>query len=186
MLLMQFDPTVDILTPQPVTIPYQDGSGQQLRYTPDALVEWRKDLKLHDYRPLLIEVKYREAFEGEWRVWRRRFRAARNFAHSKGWVFQVLTEREIRTPFLENARFLLPYLNRSVQPETEQWVLDKLAALTDSTPQGLISSLYQDKWNQASLIPVVWRLLAERRIGCDLTVPLSMSTAIWSLWPLRG
>lgn len=181
MLLLDFDPAVDVYTPQPLTIRYQDRDGAWHRYTPDGLVEWRKDLRPHDARPLLVEIKYREAFEGQWRPWRERIRAARRYANERGWQFLIITEKDIRNPFLDNVRFLLPYRRRSGSAETDQWVLDKLAELIESTPRELIESLYQDKWNQATLIPVVWRILAERLVGCDLTQPLTMQSTLWTL-----
>jgi hypothetical protein len=181
MLLLKFDPAVAIYTPQPLSMSYQGQDGTWHRYTPDGLIEWRKDLNLSDTRPVLVEVKYREEFHGTWRAWRARFRAARNFAKSKGWEFSVFTEREIRTPLLENVSFLLPYLNRQETPETEEWLLEKLSALNETTPQDIVEMLYQDKWNQAALIPVVWRLIGERRIGCNLTEPLTMRSSIWIL-----
>lgn len=181
MLLMQFDPAVDIYTPQPVTLAYTGSDGASHRYTPDGLIEWRTDRPVHDPRPVLVEVKYREDLNGKWREWRERARAARNFAAEKGWLFMIYTEREIRTPALENVTFLLPYLRREGSPETEQWLLTQLAQLVESTPRDLVSSLYRDKWNQAALIPVLWRLLAERRIGFDLAQSLNMRSTIWSL-----
>ncbi len=181
MLLLDFDLAVDLYTPQPVTIRYQTDDGAWHRYVPDGLVEWRKDLKPHDARPLLVEIKYRQAFEGQWRIWRQRARAARRYATERGWQFLIITERDIRNPFLDNARFLLPYRRRPASPETEQWVLDRLAEVVETTPSELIGSLYQDKWNQAALIPVIWCLLAERRIGCDLTQPLTMESTLWTL-----
>lgn len=181
MLLLKFDPAVDIYTPQPVAIRYQGSDTRWHRYTPDGLVEWTTDRTHHDPRPVLVEIKYRDAFKGQWRSWRERARAARRFAQERGWLFQVFTERDIRTPFLDNARFLLPYLRRESSPPIEQWVLEKLTELMEATPQELIASLYQDKWNQATLIPVVWRLLAEHSIGCDLTMPLAMQSNLWSL-----
>ncbi len=181
MLLLKFDTAVDVFTPQPLVMSYQGQDGTWHRYTPDGLIEWRKDQNLSDVRPVLVEVKYREAFHGAWRAWRVRFRAAKSFAKSKGWEFAVFTEREIRTPLLDNANFLLPYLNRADASETEEWVLEKLSMLTETTPQDLVEGLYQDKWNQAALIPIVWRLIGERRIGCDLTEPLTMRSIIWTL-----
>lgn len=181
MLLVKFDTAIDVYTPQPITLQYQGSDGCWHRYTPDGLVEWRTDRKTHDPRPLLLEIKYREDFKGKWREWRERIRAARNFAQERGWLFEIFTEQDIRTPFLDNVRFLLPYLRRTSSPETEQWILEKLVELSDCTPQELIGSLYQDKWNQAALIPVMWRLLAERRIGCDLMEPLTMQSGLFSL-----
>lgn len=181
MLLLQFDAAVDLYTPQPITINFRDRAGDPHKFTPDGLIEWRADLKLDDYRPVLVEVKYREAFVGHWREMRSRFQAARSFAKERGWVFAVYTEREIRTTFLENVRFLLPYRKRSISAETFLWVKHALEKVGESTPSALLAQLYRDKWNQATALPVIWKLLAEREIGCDLTQPLIMTSPIWSL-----
>ena len=181
MLLLKFDPAVDIYTPQPLTFKYRGTDDQFHNYTPDGLIEWRADLQVHDPRPVLVEVKYREAFRGDWRAWHVRSRAASNYAQGKGWIYKIFTEREIRTPFLDNARFLLPYRRRASSPQIEAWILDKLNDIKETTPQALIETLYQDRWNQAGLIPVVWRLLAERSIGCDLAEPLTMQSPLWTL-----
>ena len=181
MLLMQFDPAVDVYTPQPLTLTYCGEDGQSHRYTPDGLIEWRSDRPVHDPRPVLVEIKYREDVIGKWREWRARARAAKSFAAKRGWLFMIFTEREIRTPALENATFLLPYLCRESAPEMEQWLLDRLTELVETTPRDLVGALYRDKWNQAALIPVMWRLLAERRIGFDIAQVLNMRTVIWSL-----
>jgi hypothetical protein len=181
MLLLRFDANVDVYTPQPVVICYQDADGTQRRYTPDGLVEWRRDLPVHDPRPLLVEIKYREAFAGAWRSWKARTKAAREYAERRGWVFEIYTEREIRTPFLDNARFLQPYMHRNSAPEMEQRLLDELTERVESEPRELIAAFGSGKWDQASVLPVLWKLLAERRIGCDFTRPLTMQTPIWSL-----
>lgn len=181
MLLLQFDPVVDVYTPQPLTLTYRGADGQSHRYTPDGLIEWRADLPVHDPRPVLVEIKYREDFTGKWREWRVRARAARAFAAERGWLFMIYTDREIRTPILENAAFLLPYLRRNGAPDMEQRLLDRLAVLVGTTPRDLVESLCRDKWDQATLIPVMWRLLAERRIGFDIAQVLNMRSRIWSL-----
>lgn len=181
MILMQFDPAVDVFTPQPVTMTYCGVDGLPHRYTPDGLVEWRTDRSVHDPRPLLVEIKYREDVIGRWREWRAKARAAKAFAAERGWLYMIFTEREIRTPALDNATFLLPYLRRESTPEMEQWLLDRLAELIESTPRELVGAMYRDKWNQAALIPVMWRLLADRRIGFDIAQPLNMRSTIWSL-----
>jgi hypothetical protein len=182
MLLLQFDHAVDVYSPQPVTITYQAPDGAVHRYTPDGLIQWHRDLNVHDPRPVLVEIKYRESFHGAWRDWRMKFRAARNYASERGWIFEVHSEREIRTPFLNNVKFLLPYRRHPTAPDTETWVLEKLAELSVTTVQGLIRYLYRDKWNQAAILPLVWKLLADRRIGCDLIELLTMASPIWSIW----
>lgn len=180
MLLLQFDPAVDVYTPQPLTLQYLGSDGLIHRYTPDGLIEWRADRVVHDSRPVLVEIKYRESFKGDWRRWRALVRAARDYASDRGWLFKIYTEREIRTPVLDNVRFLLPYMRRSATPEVERWLIERLRELVESTPRDLIEMLYRDKWNQAALIPVLWKLMAERSISFDITRPLTMQSAIWT------
>lgn len=156
------------------------------RYTPDGFIEWRGDVMVEDPRPMLVEVKYREEFVGNWRHWRRAFRAATTFAQERGWQFAVFSERQIRTPMLDNVRFLLPYRNRQSTPEAEEWILQLLTDLIESTPRTLISLLYQDKWNQAAVLPVVWKLMAQRRISFQFDEPLGMDSPIWSLREKRS
>nr|WP_308029745.1 hypothetical protein [Neisseria lactamica] len=38
---------------------------------------------------------------------------------------------------------------------------------------------FQDEYNQAKLLPVLWYLIAERKIGADLNQPLTMQSSIW-------
>lgn len=181
MLLLQFDLAVDVYTPQPLTISYVRSDGTHHRYTPDGLIQWRADIPVADRRPALVEVKYREAFAGCWREHRVVARAASEYAREHGWVFLILTEREIRGPKLENVRFLLPYRRRQPSPDVERWLLERIEDVAETTPRDLIESLYQDKWNQAALLPVLWKLLAERRVGFRIHSPLTMGSGIFSI-----
>lgn len=180
MILLNFDPLVHLYTPQPLTIRYQTSDGTWHRYTPDGLIEYRKDIFVHDTRPILVEVKYREDFIGQSKTWIPKYRAAKRYAEEQGWLFEVFTEDKIRTPFLDNVRFLTPYLERG-EPELMIWISDQLVELGMCTPKTLLSSLYRDKWNQAQLIPSLWALIARREIGCDLTTPITMNSNIWAL-----
>lgn len=180
MILLNFDPLVDVFTPQPLVIPYQMPDKSWHKYTPDGLIEYRKDIAVHDPRPVLVEVKYRQAFTGNAKNWLPKFRAANAYAKENNWLFEIYTEDKIRTPFLDNIKFLTPYLTQH-NPDLMFWIQDKLQALGTSDPRALISSLYQDKWNQARLIPSLWALVAQRKIGCDLTEPLTMKTKLWAL-----
>ena len=152
MILLNFDPLVDVYTPQPLTLHYQSSDGVWHRYTPDGIIEYRKDIFVHDPRPVLLEVKYREDFIGEFRNWLPKYRAAKKYAKENGWLFEIYTEDRIRTPFLENVKFLTPYLNQ-LDPDLMMWLSEQLVTMSVSDPKTLISSLYRDKWNQAKLIP---------------------------------
>lgn len=180
MILLDFDPFVYLYSPQPLTIPYQTPDGKWHHYTPDGLIEWHQDVPIHDKRPILVEVKYREAFKGEFRSLMPKFRAATKFAQEQDWVFQIFTEDRIRTPFLSNAKFLTSYKVQRDVP-MEQLIEDSLRNISPTTPQTLMTHLFRDKWNQAKLIPIIWGMIARREIACDLSLPLTMATEIWSI-----
>jgi len=182
MELIRFDRNVELYTPQPITIRYVDQDGKQRKYTPDGLIEYRKDISPgRDMQPVLCEIKYREDFRADWRNLIRRFRVAKAYAQDMGWQFRVYTEREIRTPYLANARFLTGYISRVPDPDTLFAIIDKLADLRESDPEALMLSLFRDRWTRAAALPVLWYLVAERRIGCDLSEPLNMRSKIWTL-----
>ncbi len=115
--LIEFDCNVDRYETQPLTIIYVDGDGRVHGYTPDVFVQYRRDIvPARDMPHLLVEIKYREDYRGQFRELKQRLRAARLYARERGWRFAVLTEREIRTPYLRNARFLRPYRDVDFEP----------------------------------------------------------------------
>lgn len=182
MILLNFDPFVHLYTPQPITISYKLADGSWHKYTPDGLIEWYQDIPSYDNRPVLVEVKYREAFKkGAWKELLPKFKAARKLAKDKGWRFEIFTEDKIRTPLLENVKFLYRYVIVEGDAEFQLLLLDKLAEIGYTTPYLLINSIFKDKWNQALLIPSLWKLIGKREIGCDLTTLLTMNSKIWAL-----
>lgn len=183
MILLSFNPLIHSYTPQPITIPYQASDGSWHRYTPDGLIEYRNNISIGDGRLELVEVKYRKDFIGQSKYWLAKFRAAHRFAKSNGWQFKIYTDDKIRTPFLENARFLIPYLDHE-SDSYGKCLLDKLIELNMGTPKELLAATYPDEPKQAQSIPSLWALIAQRKIGCDLSKPITMSTKIWCLQPV--
>lgn len=109
LLLLDFDPDVEFFEEQPVTIVYHDATGRRRTYTPDVLVRYRTDrLQARHTKPRLCEVKYCEDLRQHWAEYRPKFRAAQRYAQQQGWRFRVVTERHVRTPYLENVKFLRP------------------------------------------------------------------------------
>lgn len=180
MEILRFDPNVEKFTPQPATIEYVDVSGKTRKYTPDGLVVFKETFSLH-IQPILFEVKYREDFRKDWRNLIRKFRAARSFSVMQGWRFVVFTEREIRTPYLANVKFLWQYLQRPVEQSVITHVLNILNDLGEADPELLLCALCSDAVNRAQFIPVIWYLVAVGLIDCDLNQPLTMHTVIRTL-----
>jgi hypothetical protein len=175
MEILRFDPEVLTVYPQPVRVEFVKSDGSKGECYPDGLIEFKPEFSL---LPVLYEVKYREDFRANWRELIPKFRAAKQFAFAKGWRFEVFTEREIRTPYLSNVKFLFPFLERKFPEPITAWVLQILSDLGEADPDFLLCALCKDKGNRAELIPVIWHLVATEAIDCDLEIPLTMRTKL--------
>ncbi len=120
---------------QPLTIEFKDAGGKQRRNTPDLFVSYRRDLTItRDWRPLLAEVKYRSDLFRHWVELKPKFRAARAYAKQQGWDFAIMTEQEVRTPYLKNITFLLEFRKYPVDEAASQPLLEAVADSSSTTP----------------------------------------------------
>lgn len=111
LILLDFDLTVVRFEEQPVTITYSDPEGKTRTYTPDALAFYRNDLPyVRPKRPRLFEVKYTEDLKKNWKELKPKFKAAFRYARECGWTFKIVTEKKIKSTYLDNAKFLRGYL----------------------------------------------------------------------------
>lgn len=180
-LLMGFDTQVERVESQPVTVPYNDPQGKAHTYTPDFLVRYFSDPVTKEPRaPLLAEVKPAAILERKRDEFAPRFSAARAYAQVRGWTFAVYTERDILSPYLDNARFLMPYIWQPAWHEATAWeIRDALKRLGETTPRGLLVTLApDDEAGQLRYLPFVWQLVAYRYIGADLQRPLTMTSTL--------
>jgi hypothetical protein len=182
MELVRFDKNIKLYTPQPLVIEYRNSEGKLRRYTPDGFIEYRRDIRPAKEMPhALCEIKYRGDFRDKWRELMPKFRAAKRYCSEREWEFKVFTEREIRTPYLQNVRFLWPYFHGLRSAEIADLMLLQLSELRETDPEVLLCSLFRDRWKRAAALPDLWFLIASHQVGCDLNQPLTMQTRIWTL-----
>jgi len=176
--ILRFDDVVESISPQPLTIEYEDDYGRKRKYTPDGLITF-----CHDFEqiPILYEIKYRQDFRSDWKNLLRKFRAAKEFCMNAHFEFHVYTENEIRTPYLQNVKFLWSFKNREFTKNIVKQVLSVLSDLDEADINLLLFSLARDANNRAALIPCIWHLISHKKIGCDLSTPLNMNSHIWSI-----
>lgn len=98
--LLAFNQDVQRFEVQPLAIEWFDTAGKRHVYTPDVLVHYQCDV-------IVYEVKYRSDLRENWQQLKPKFQAALRFCKQNGWRFKLITEVEIHTDFLRNARFLL-------------------------------------------------------------------------------
>lgn len=175
-----FDCKVISVVGQPVRIPFINSVGKQRKYTPDFLVRfddrWLKDGTL---RNQLCEIKPQEALQSAQPDLLERLEAGKRFAEENSWDFKIFTEAELRTPYLTNATFLLPYRNEPWDTDKANLLLAQLRELDEIDIKTFMDSLFRDKWMQAAHLPTLWALMATFHIQTDLTLPLTPKSLIW-------
>ncbi|MCF3630543.1 TnsA endonuclease N-terminal domain-containing protein [Thalassospiraceae bacterium LMO-SO8] len=167
--LMRFDANVTDIEEQPVRISFQDTAGKHRHYTPDFLVHRRSGASM------LAEIKPAKFVTADLDD---KFNAARNFARRRGWTFEVWTEREIRIPRLENAKFLLPYQ----QAEPPTWARDRLLIALGETGRTTVTRLLEATCRQeddrAEALFALWHLVATGTVAAGMDDPLTPATNI--------
>lgn len=114
-----FDFEQDVLAfeEQPLSIEYEH-EGKKRHYTPDFL------LKKPNYS-VIVECKPAEFVDSPEN--RRKFDIARQWCDEHGYLFQVLTETELREGFrLENIKLLTRFARQRVGPEMRSRIFDRL------------------------------------------------------------
>jgi hypothetical protein len=177
--LLGFSPEVERFEVQPTKVEWRDANGKPCSYTPDVLIEFRPDLARP---PWLCEVKYRADLAKDWGKLHPKFLRAIRHARQRRWRFRLITEKEIRTTYLANVRFLAPFKSRMISAADVDRVLAQLRSLGRTTPGDLMASLSSDAARQAEWLPALWHLMAYHRVCADLERGLAMDSEIWSVW----
>lgn len=176
--LLEFSPEVVRYEVQPVKIEWLDEYGKPRSYRPDALVYFDERL---NRRPWLCEVKGRSDLKTNWDELHPRFLRGIRFAKQHGWRFRVISEVEIRTPYLENIRFLLPFRRREIPKQMIDDVLGVVGRTEEVAVEKILQSLSDDRWQQAEWLPAIWHLIANWRLDADLDQALTMVSPIKSV-----
>lgn len=175
LVCLDFELSVRAIKAQPFTIVYQ-AHGRRCTYTPDVLAEFTSNGVT---TAVVYEVKYRDDLRENWRLLKPRFKAAIRHCRTNGWRFKIVTENEIRTPALTNAQFLRKYQHREESPLIREQLLYMLPVLGETTPQALLAAAYWTTEHQMAALPVLWKLIAERKVLATLWEPLTMTSPIW-------
>jgi hypothetical protein len=171
--LLEYDDTISNYVVQPVTIRYEH-ENKSARYTPDVIVYYKPRLKL---KPVLYEVKYAAELIEKRGYYEPKFNAARKYAYGNGFEFKVITEKEIRTVYLQNIKFLSSYCRTPIDQRLKENIKSQLQH-REMTPQDFMQS--NDQGENAKLLHTLWQLLAQKIISCDMQNKLTMTTPLWN------
>lgn len=153
----------DILT-QPILRYLKEGIPR--RYTADVIVE------LHPSPPspiwYLIEVKRQDDLDRHQERYREKFQIAREWCASNHAEFRVMTEQQIRTDYLYNAKLLGEYLLSEPTDEIVGIVWDRLKS-GPATVAELTLHLGAYGLDRPSARKAIFQLVANRFVHCDLS-----------------
>jgi hypothetical protein len=148
-------------------------------YVPDALVEFRPDE--HGIIPLpeLREVKSTLDLEKNATKYAAKFEAARTYCEHRGWLFRIITEKDIRLPRLANVKFVRAYENQAHPPGMVTEVIERMADMGPTDSLSLLKSLSSDLDEQLQWLPVIWHLVAKRKIDVNWDLKFGASVQLW-------
>lgn len=178
LFLIDQDPMVEWYDAQPLKITYQiSGENRDRTYTPDALVRYRAEC---GKRPTLYEVKFRNDLAKSWSELKPKFKAAVAICKTNGWKFKIVTEREIRTTALRNIEFLFHFSRTSspVEAPMRSAIFKALSSVDFSTPEEVLSTLFNTQLKRAEALPVLWRMIYDRSIEVNMDLRLNMQSEI--------
>ncbi len=178
LVLLDHDTLVKAYEVQPVRIPVP---GVPRGYVPDVFVEFRPDSDGVIAAPEIREVKSTLDLKINEAKYKPKFESARMFCEQRGWSFKIITEREIRTPRLSNVKFLRAYESQDHPQEMVDTVLTQMTALGPTDSAALLNSISTNLDDHLRWMPVLWHLVAKRRIAVDWDVAFARVVPLWPM-----
>jgi len=166
------------VTSQPLTLEYTCSQNKTRHYTPDFLVEF--DLRIWPYKPpQLIEVKPRKFIKEQLITHRDKFKAAFQLCKESAYVFHFMDEAKIHDQRFLNAKFLKRFKHNEVDPTERKCVLELFKTSPFLSFEQILKNNYIGKRYRAEGIQIVWALISQGTLNCDLNQKLSFQTELW-------
>lgn len=177
LILTDFDPNVIKFETQPFTIEYEF-ENKLRKYTPDVYI------KLARSKSQIIEIKYSDDIKKNGEKYKPKFDAAKYYADNNNLEFKIITEKEIRSTYLENVKFLLPFRNIEDNYNDEQLSIVEaifylLDTYNDLTPSKLFNLMSEEKSEQLKVVPILWNLICKRYVLFNFDEKLNLNSKIW-------
>lgn len=174
---LEFSPNVRSYTEQPLKVYYKTDKIKTY-YIPDFIVYY-KDIK---QKPLLIEIKYSKELEERKDYVKRKITALKNYAEENDLTFKLITEKELLNDRLENYKFLYGYIPKPEHIINYTEYLEKIIEFFNTkqitTPQTIIDTLGDSLNEKASILTIIWHLVANNILKTYLDKPLTNSSIL--------
>ncbi len=189
LVLARFRRDVESFERPTESIPWRDKDGNLRRYTPDVIVRYRPTadekrghVVIHEIKPDFDEEegtpasrlpRHEDDEENELK-----WAEAERWAEARGWKFEVVRSTKIRGPYLQNAKFLVKYVERQYPDCGSDRILSVLTAEGPMSLQALMQRVEPGKAERAALYPTLYVLIARGEIEVDLSQPLCNSSLL--------
>jgi hypothetical protein len=173
--LLEHDAEISKYYEQPIKINYFE-SGFNKYYVPDFFVEY------YDNRKVIVEVKYKKDLIENKKKYETKFNAAKLFCEKNNFEFQIISENQIRTEKLFNAKFLLYYKNPLLKLDHNyvRVIHRKVKKMKRISVIDLVESMTGDYQKKAELIYVVWYMVANELLYYEKNCKLTMNSLVWT------
>lgn len=175
MILLEFDDAVDKFEEQPVKIPFVINGKKQKPYVPDILIRYVANSFGEVRRPVLGEIKLTDDLKKHKAKYAPKFEAAARYADEHGFEWRIFSEKDIRTPYLDNLKFLREY--HYIEPSAVL-IHEVISCMQNSrgsmTVEILLNKLCPSDDRCLQMVSVIWHLVATKRIAAHLQKPLDM------------
>lgn len=170
-LLQEFDSNVSSYEEQPFTIQYARGKNTY-NYTPDCLLHFNNGSPT-----CVIEVKFTDEIHSDKTFYEEKFNSVEEYLSQNDMDFKLVTELDIRSAYLENAKFLYRYafLKDEVHLDT---ILKTLTQYSSLSVTQLLSHIDTNPYRQLELLSVVWFAVFRGFVKVDMDIPLSNSSVL--------
>ncbi|OIQ84242.1 hypothetical protein GALL_339330 [mine drainage metagenome] len=179
MILLEFDDSVKSFEEQPVKVPLV-ANGKKLKpYVPDILIHYFPSPSGDIQISVLGEVKHSDDLKKNKAKYASKFDAASQYANKRGWDWRIFTEKEIVTPYLDNLKFLREYHSSEPEPSLIAQVIKHMGNIHGSIKvETLLHELCPSEDNVLQIAPVIWHLIATKRIAVNMTKPITMESKL--------
>lgn len=186
--LCEFDNNIIRYIDQPTKIEYIDSKGKKRIYTPDFLVEYKKNQKQSD----IIEIKYSNYLSKNSHLYEEKFHHARLYCKKNALTFSVLTEKDIREgqkSYLTNISFLLKHretigrskssLHNDIDIEISLNLIKELRLKNKTSINDLLETYSSKYITDRDPLYYIWFLISNNYISCNLKELLTKNSLIW-------
>lgn len=175
---LEFEDGIEKYEEQPFEVEKRLGDKGPPLY-PDCLVTYTP---CTNKRLLLVEVKSVEDLKDPTKAkeLRVKFSILREYARTRGMDFKVVTDKHIRGTYLDNLKFLYPYLLK--EPKAlklyKTRILDIVKSSGPLSVTKVLDILAKNKTERAVILPPIWYLVSIKLLSTDLRKPLTNSSII--------